>query len=389
MSRKICIVSGSRAEYGLLYWLMKEIQEDADLELQIIATGMHLSPEFGLTYRFIEHDGFKIDQKIEMLLSSDTPVGICKSMGLALISFSEAYLSLNPDIIVLLGDRFEILCAASAASVSNIPIAHLHGGETTVGAIDEAFRHSITKMSHLHFTSTEKYKQRVIQLGEHPDRVFNVGALGIENINKLQLFSREDLNKEIRFDFGVEYFLVTFHPATLENTTAGQQFQCLLEALTEIADKRFKFIFTKANADTEGRLINQMIDKYTNDHPDKAIAFNTMGQVQYLSALKHASVVVGNSSSGIIEAPSLRVPTVNIGDRQKGRLRAKSVVDCSPTKDAIIKALEQAVSPEFQQSIQKMKNPYEKENAGYIIKETIKYFCLEGILKKIFYDLNH
>jgi len=386
MRRKICIVTGTRAESGILYWLMKEIQADADLELQIIATGMHLSPEFGLTYRQIEEDGFKIDKKIEILLSSDTPTGISKSMGLGMIGFAEVYEELKPDIIVLLGDRFELLAAASAAMVARIPIAHLHGGETTEGAFDESIRHSITKMSHLHFTATEAYRKRVIQLGESPDQVFNVGALGIENIRKLPLLSREDLGKEIGFSLGKRCILVTYHPVTLEQATAQTQFQNLLNAIDTIDG--LHVIFTKANADTEGRIINQMIDEYkTTNKTNAAISFTSMGQLRYLSAMKHVDAVVGNSSSGIVEAPSFKVSTVNIGDRQKGRVQTRSVINCSPTKQAIIQALKKALSPEFRQSIQNIINPYEKEGTAKNIKKIIKKFDLRDILKKEFYNI--
>ena len=386
MKREVCIVTGTRAEYGLLFWLMKEIQEDSDLVLQIIATGIHLSPEFGLTYKQIEGDGFKIDKKIEMLLSSDTPVGISRSMGLGMIGFAEVYEELKPDIVVLLGDRFETFCAAAAACISRIPIAHIHGGETTQGAVDEAFRHSITKMSHLHFTSTEEYRKRVIQLGESPDRVFNVGALGIENIRKLPLLSRKDLEKEIGFSLGQQCILVTYHPVTLEQATAQIQFQNLLNAIDTIDG--LHIIFTKANADTEGRIINQMIDEYvTRKKKNAAISFTSMGQIRYLSAMKHVDAVVGNSSSGIVEAPSFKAPTVNIGDRQKGRVQTRSVINCSPTKDVIIQALKQVLSPEFKQSIQDMTNPYEKEKTAKNIKEIIKHFDLINILKKEFYDM--
>jgi len=385
MKRKICIVTGTRAEYGLLYWLMKEIQEDPDLVLQIIATGMHLSPEFGLTYRQIGDGGFKIDKKIEMLLSSDTPIGISKSMGLGMIGFAEAYEELKPDIVVLVGDRFEIFCAAAGACVSRIPIGHIHGGETTLGAVDEAFRHSITKMSHLHFTSTEEYRKRVIQLGESPDRVFNVGALGIENIRKLPLLSRENLEKEIDFSLGQQCILVTYHPVTLEQATAQKQFQNLLDAIDAIAGLRA--IFTKSNADTEGRIINQMIDEYVTTKKNTAISFTSMGQLRYLSAMKHVDAVVGNSSSGIVEAPSFKTPTVNIGDRQKGRIQAESVINCLPIKEAIVKSIRRTLSTEFRQSIGNLWSPYEKENTAKNIKEIIKHFDLRNSLKKKFYDI--
>ncbi len=375
MKRKICIVTGTRAEYGLLYWLIREIQADSELELQIIATGMHLSPEFGLTYRQVEEEGIKINKKIEMLLSSDTPVGITKSMGIGMIGFAEALEELRPDIMLLLGDRFEVFAAAGAAVVARIPIAHLHGGEKTKGAIDEAFRHSITKMSHLHFVSTEAYRKRVIQLGELPDRVFNVGAIGVENIRRMNLLSRVDLEQEIGFSLGEKCILVTFHPVTLERGTAKMQFQHILDALD--AFESLRVIFTKANADTDGRVINRMIDDYVEQNSRKAIAFTSMGQLRYSSAMKHVQAVVGNSSSGIIEAPSFCVPTVNIGDRQKGRLTPESVIDCSPVKEDIIKSLEKALSEKFRVKIREMRNPYEQEGTSKRIKDTITNFNLQ------------
>ena len=386
MKRKICIVTGTRAEYGLLYGLMKEIYADSDLHLQIICTCMHLSQEFGVTYRQIEKDGFKIDKKIEILLSSDTPVGISKSMGLFQISLCEAYQDLRPDIVVLLGDRFETLCAAATACVAGIPTAHIHGGEITEGAFDEAFRHSITKMSHLHFTSTEEYRRRVIQLGEDPNRVFNVGALGVENIRRLRLLSRQKLEESINFLLGEQYILVTFHPATLEGSRSKEHFKNLLDALDNLTHLRV--VFTKANADTYGRMINMMIDDYVAIHAQRAILFTSMGQVLYLSTMQHAAAVVGNSSSGIIEAPSFKVPTINIGDRQKGRLQTKSVINSSPKKDEIIQALKQALSPGFRQSIKDMKNLYERENTARNIREIIRYFDLMNVLKKEFYDIS-
>jgi GDP/UDP-N,N'-diacetylbacillosamine 2-epimerase (hydrolysing) len=386
MKRKICVVTGTRAEYGLLYWLMQEIENDPELDLRIVVTGMHLSPEFGLTYKVIENDGFRIHKKVEMLLSSDMPVGISKSLGLGIISLSEAYEELKPDIVVLVGDRFEAFAAASAATVARIPIAHLHGGEMTQGAIDEAFRHSITKMSHLHFTSTEEYRWRVIQLGEDPSRVFNVGAIGIENIRKLKLLGRKELEDALQFSLGEQCILVTFHPVTLEQNTTGEQFRNLLDAINEFLTLRV--IFTKANADSEGRVINQMVDAYVVQNSEKATAFSSLGQLQYLSTMKHVDAVVGNSSSGIVEAPSFRIPTVNIGDRQKGRVQAKSVLNCDSTKEGIIQALKRAFFPEFRTSIKEMVNPYEKGNTARNIKEIIKNFDLDAILKKEFYDIS-
>jgi GDP/UDP-N,N'-diacetylbacillosamine 2-epimerase (hydrolysing) len=382
--RKICIVTGTRAEYGLLYWLMKDIQEDSDLELQIIATGMHLSPEFGLTYRQIEKDGFKIDKKIEMLLSSDTPVGISKSMGLGMIGFAEAYADLKPEVVVFLGDRFEIFSAAASAMIARIPIAHLHGGEATEGLIDEPIRHSITKMSHLHFTAAEEYRRRVIQLGESPDKVFNVGGLGIDNIRKLKLMSREEFEDSINFKLGPKNLLITFHPVTLEQDTAGEQFQNFLNALDELEDT--KFIFTKPNADTEGRLIIKMIDDYVSRNSHKAIAFVSLGQLRYLSALKFVDACVGNSSSGLAEAPTFKIGTINIGDRQRGRIKADSVIDCEPNKESILTAIRKFYSKEFQNKLKNVKNPYGEGGATKKIKKILKEVDLADLLKKEFYD---
>jgi GDP/UDP-N,N'-diacetylbacillosamine 2-epimerase (hydrolysing) len=388
--RKVCVFTGARAEYGLLKPLMDELSSDADIELQILVTGMHLSPEFGLTYKMIEEDGFQIDEKIEILLSSDSSTSISKSMGLGFCGFSESLLRLSPDIVVLLGDRFESITMACVCMNDRVPVAHIHGGETTQGAVDEAFRHSITKMSHLHFTSCAEYCRRVIQLGEHPDYVFNVGALGIENIKMLSLMSSQTLEEDIGFDLGDRYFLVTFHPVTLEQATAEKQFKNLLAALDQFtveSSQPVKIIFTKANADTEGRIINQLIDAYAASHSDKAIAFTSMGQLRYLSAMQYTAAVVGNSSSGILEAPIFKVPTVNIGDRQKGRIQAVSVIDCKPIQSSIKSALEKAVSLEFIESLQDMVSPYEKDGTAKKIKEVLKNTDLEHIIKKVFYDL--
>ena len=384
MKKKVCVVTGTRADYGLLYWLMKEIEVDNEFELQIIATGMHLSPEFGLTYKEIEKD-FKIDKKIEMLLSSDTAIGISKSMGLAQISFAEAYEDLKPDIIVLLGDRYEIFSAASAALIANIPVAHLHGGEITEGAFDESIRHSITKMSHLHFTAAEEYKNRVIQLGEHPSRVFNVGGMGIENIKRLKLLSRDEFEESINFKLNKKNILVTFHPVTLENSSAKEQFQELLNAIDELKDTNI--IFTKANSDTDGRIINQMCDEYVLKNSNKSICFTSLGQLRYLSALQYVDAVVGNSSSGLIEAPSFKIGTINIGDRQKGRLSAKSIIDCDSLKSSILQAFEKLYSEEFESILINTNNPYGDGCASEKIIKELKKVDLKNILKKSFYDL--
>jgi len=384
MRRKICVVTGTRAEYGLLYWLMKEIENDSDLELQLIVTGAHLSPEFGLTYKVIEKE-FKINKKIEMLLSSDTSIGISKSMGLAQISFAEAYEELKPDLLVVLGDRYEIFSATSSAMIARIPIAHLHGGETTEGAFDEAIRHSITKMSHLHFTATNEYKNRVIQLGENPNRVFNVGGLGLDNIFKLKLLSKEEFETSIDFKLKQKNIIVTFHPTTLENFSAQEQFSNLLEVIDSLEDTLS--IFTKANSDTDGRVINAMIDEYVKKNSNRAIAFTSLGQLRYLSALQYVDAMIGNSSSGLIEAPSFKIGTINIGDRQKGRLMAKSVINAKTDTDSIKNAFSQLYSSEFIAVLEDVLNPYGRGGASEKIKTVIKDVELENILKKSFYDI--
>lgn len=385
MKKKICVFTGTRAEYGLLKPLMHEIKNDELLQLQIIASGMHLSQEFGLTYREIEEDGFKADDKIEMLLSSDTSIGASKAMGLGLISFAESYNRLRPDILVILGDRYEAFAAAIAALMSRIPVAHIQGGEATFGLIDEAIRHSITKISGLHFTSTKEYRKRVIQLGENPNTVFTVGALGIDNIKKLKLLSREMLEKELGVQFKKNNLLVTFHPVTLEKDAARNQFRNLLEALNKLDSTQI--FFTKANADSEGRLINNMIDNYVTKHPDKSVSFISLGQLKYLSVLKQVDAVVGNSSSGIIEAPSFKVATVNIGNRQEGRIAAQSVINCEPETQSILETIKKVKSDKFIKSLKNMSNPYGDGNAAVKIKEVLRNRDFRKTLKKRFYDL--
>ena len=385
--RKICVITGTRAEFGLLQHTIKTIEEDKDLQLQLIATGMHLSPEFGLTYRDIEKAGFTIDKKIEILLSSDTPIGISKSMGLAMISFSEALAELKPDIVLVLGDRFEIFSAVSAAMIARIPVAHCHGGEATEGLIDEAIRHSITKMSQIHFCATETYKKRIVQLGESPNRIFNVGALGLENILKLKLLSKEAFEASINFKLDKKYaFLVTFHPVTLEKATSSEQIQQLLDALDKIED--CKIIFTKANSDTDGRIVNQMIDEYVVRNASKAICFTSLGQLRYLSALQYVDAMIGNSSSGLLEAPSFKIPTINIGDRQRGRIMAESVIQCDSSSQDIEAAINKAISIEFKKTLKTVENPYKgKETPSEEIVKVLKSIDLKDILKKPFYDL--
>lgn len=383
--RKICVVTGSRAEYGLLSGLMRAIQEDKDLQLQVIATNMHLSPEFGLTYREIEKDGFQIDKKVQMLLSSDTPNATTKSVGLATIGFADAYEDLQPDLIVVLGDRFEILAAVSAALFFKIPVAHLHGGEITEGAYDDSIRHAITKMSHLHFTSTEAYRQRVIQLGEQPDRVFYVGAIGVENIKRVPLMSQAELEDSIRFKLGEKSLLVTYHPVTLENHTAADQCQNLLEALDEFPE--YKVIFTLPNSDTDGRVIIRLINEYVSLHSERCMAIPSLGLQRYLSALKCVSAVVGNSSSGIIEVPSFGIPTLDIGNRQKGRIAAESVVHCGNDSRSIIEGMQQVLSDVFRKQVKHVLNPYEKRDTTKNIYKIISTYPLENLRQKKFYDV--
>lgn len=382
--RKICVITGSRAEYGLLSGLMKAIKEDESFELQVIATNMHLSPEFGLTYKEIERDGFFINKKVEMLLSSDTANATTKSVGLATIGFADAYEDLKPDMIVVLGDRYEILAAVSAALFYKIPVAHLHGGEITEGAYDDCIRHAITKMSHLHFTSTEEYRQRVIQLGEDPKRVFNVGAPGIENIKKVPLMDKKGLESTLDgFTFNDKTILITYHPVTLENSTAEEQIHNLLSALDEYSD--IKIIFTLPNSDTDGRVIIRLINEYVSKHPEKAIAYPSLGLKRYLSALQFVKVVVGNSSSGIIEVPSFGIPTLNIGDRQKGRIAADSVINCGTSKKDILQGLDKVLNSGHAE----IHNPYEGKNTTADILHVLKTYPIEGLIQKTFYNLKY
>jgi GDP/UDP-N,N'-diacetylbacillosamine 2-epimerase (hydrolysing) len=383
--RKICVVTGTRAEYGLLRWVMEGIRNSTKLDLQVIATGMHLSPEFGLTYREIEKDGFRIDRKVEMLLSSDTPVGIAKSMGLCSVGFADAFQELNPDLIVILGDRFELFSAVSVAMVSRIPVAHLHGGEATEGLIDESIRHSITKMSHLHFVAAEEYKKRVIQLGEQPDRVFNVGGLGIDNILKLRLLDRTELENSIKFKLGSKNLLITFHPVTLENSTSAQQMGELLSALNKLDNTNL--IFTMPNSDTDGRVLFKIIEEYVSSNI-KSVVITSLGQLRYLSCLKHVDGVIGNSSSGLLEVPTFKIGTINIGDRQRGRLKAISVIDCEPNEPSISSAIKMLYSADYQNGLTTVKNPYGCGGASESIVNILNDVSLDGLLKKRFYNLN-
>jgi GDP/UDP-N,N'-diacetylbacillosamine 2-epimerase (hydrolysing) len=383
--KKICVVTGTRAEYGLLYWLMKSIEKDQKLDLQIVVTGMHLSSEFGLTFREIEKDGFTINRKIEMLLSADTPSAISKSTGIGLIGFSDVFNELNPDIVILLGDRFEVLSAAIAAMFAKILISHIHGGETTVGVFDEAIRHSITKIAWWHFVAADDYEKRVIQLGEDPNRVFNVGGLGVEAIKKANLLSKKELIKKTGIQFREKNLLVTYHPVTLENKTSEKHFQVLLNVLHDLED--INLIFTMPNADSDGRIIRQMIDEFVLNHSNISTAFTSMGHLNYLSTLQFVDGVIGNSSSGLAEAPTFKIGTINIGDRQKGRLKAKSVIDCEPTKESIQNAVVALYSENFQKMLPFVNNPYGDGNATEKIMDILKNKPIPKDLKKVFYDL--
>jgi len=384
--RKICFITGTRAEYGILKLLMEKVRDDKGLEFEIIVTGMHLSPEFGLTYKDIEKDGFEIKNKIEMLLSSDTSEAISKSTGLGVLGFAEAYKRINPQVIVLLGDRFEIYSAAIAALFAKIPMAHIHGGETTEGAFDEAIRHSITKISWWHFVAAKKYKSRVIQLGESPDRVFNVGSLGVEAIKKTNLLKKKALCSKTGIAFSKKNLLVTYHPVTLGRTSSKQEFQNLLDALNEFKD--INLIFTMPNADTDGRIINSMINDFVKYNRSRSISFSSLGHLNYLSALQYIDGLIGNSSSGLLEAPTFKIGTINIGDRQKGRLKAKSIIDCMPTKNSIKKAILKLYSNDFQIQLSLVTNPYGGGETSDNILDVLKNKDLPKELKKTFYDLD-
>ena len=385
--KKICVITGTRAEYGLLKPVMEKIKFDKNLELQIIVTGMHLSPEFGMTYKEIEKDNLIINEKIEILLSSDTDIGISKSIGLAVISFSETYERLKPDMIVVLGDRYEILAATIAAYVSKIPIAHISGGDITEGAYDDAFRHSITKMSYLHFPGTENSKRRIIQLGENPKRVFNFGELGVENIKKIELLSKEELSQKLDFNFQKKYFLVVMHSTTLEKISPEVQILNLINSLNHFKD--YNIIFIKGNSDSNGRIINQLIDDFERENKDRVKSFISLSTREYLSILKNSEVLLGNSSSGIIEAPALGKININIGDRQKGRERANTTVDCDNSKESIVQSLNKILNGDFNKILSQIKSPYgigeTSENIVKIIKEFLYSEKID--LKKKFYDI--
>jgi UDP-N-acetylglucosamine 2-epimerase (non-hydrolysing)/GDP/UDP-N,N'-diacetylbacillosamine 2-epimerase (hydrolysing) len=386
VTRKVCVVTGSRAEYGILQPLLRLLSADPDVELQLVVTGMHLSPEFGLTYKVIEADGFTIARKIEMLLSADSPPAITKSIGLGVIGFADAFEALRPDLLVLLGDRFEILAAAQAALVARIPIAHIHGGEITEGAIDDPIRHAVTKMSHYHFTSAEPHRRRVIQLGEDPERVFNFGALGHDSIASLRLLDRAALEAALDFKLGATNFLVTYHPVTLSKVGPEAAMAALFAALDRFPAA--KVVFTKPNSDTDGRVIAALIDNYCAANATRAVAKTSLGQLRYLSTVKQVDVVIGNSSSGLIEVPELRRPTVNVGDRQRGRLKPESVLNCGDDAGQIAGAIEKALSPQFKAVLTSFRSPYHGHNVSERIAAVLKSAKLDDVLMKRFYDLS-
>jgi len=386
MKRKICVVTGSRAEFGLMRWLMQKIKASDDLRLQVLATGMHLSPEFGHTISEIEDAGFSIDEGVEMLLSSDSKQAISKSMGIGLIGISDALDRLRPDLLVLTGDRFEILTAAIAAMNAGIPVAHLHGGELTEGAIDDMVRHSITKMSHLHFVAAEEYKQRVIQLGEDPKTVFNVGALGIDAAQHVELLPEADLIRELNLNPQRKRLLITFHPVTIEeHTTSEDQLSTLLQVLLNYPE--VDLVFTYPNADFGGRKLKILIDNFVSNNSN-AQAVSSLGQLKYFSLLSIANGVIGNSSSGLLEAPYFRVGTVNIGERQQGRLSGSSVINCRPTFADISNSIDKLFSADFEAALERLVNPYKKFNASNEIISIISSFPLKNIRKKKFYNID-
>lgn len=385
--KRVCVVTGTRAEYHLLHPLIVALQKEPEFYVMLAVTGAHLSEQQGNTWRDIERDGIRIDIKIPILGDGDSESDINHAMSRAIDGFDTFFHENRPELVIILGDRYEMLSVAIVCMNMRIPIAHIHGGETTEGAVDESIRHAITKMSYLHFTSCEEYRKRVIQLGESPGRVFNVGALSIENIKKVKTMSREELSDSIDFDLSGEFAVCTYHPVTLEDASDGGDVRELFAALDAFPD--LKILFTKANADRGGVLINQMIDEYVSLHPGRCTEVFSLGMERYLSALSLAALVVGNSSSGIMETPSFGVPTVNIGDRQKGRIRAENIIDCSVEEKTIIEAIQNALSDEFKSIANRAVNPY---GDGYtserIVSHMRDYFAQEtGSLKKGFFDI--
>lgn len=385
MKRKICVVSTSRADYGLLFWLLKEIEKSRFLELSLVLSGSHLEERLGLTYKEVQRD-FKHFYKVPLGLENDDETALCLAFSAGVAGFSKVLEQIRPDIMVLLGDRYEMLSAGIAGMLRAVPLAHIHGGESTQGAIDEGIRHALTKMSHIHFCATSLYKKRIIQLGENPAMVYNVGGLGVENIKRLELLSKKDFENSLGFKLGKKNILVTFHPQTIEKKSASKEFSQILNALDSLKDTHF--IFTGANADNGGKIINEMAQSYCLKNQEKAIFVMSLGQLRYLSAIKHADIVLGNSSSGISEAPSLKKATINIGNRQKGRIKAASIIDAKCDKSKILKAIKKAYSKDFQAKLKSVKNPYGSGFASKKIIKVLENIKLNGILQKKFYDLD-
>jgi UDP-hydrolysing UDP-N-acetyl-D-glucosamine 2-epimerase len=382
--KTICVITGSRAEFGLLRWLMSYIKADPDLELQILVTGSHLSVRHGETYKQIEEAGFSISKKVPMLLDRDDALSVAKSVGQGVIFISEALDEMQPDLVVVLGDRFEILAAAQSAMLLGFPVAHIHGGEITEGALDDSIRHCITKMASLHFVSTEAFRNRVIQLGERPETVYNVGAPGLDGIDQLKLLSRYELEQQLDFQLGDDYIVVTYHPETLGEINVASDFQQILSALEST---RLRLVFTQSNADTGGQIINELIEDFVARHKQRSACFKTLGQLRYFSLIKHSKLVLGNSSSGLIEVPSLGCPTVNVGARQRGRLKGASVIDCAPQTQDICRAIERALDPEFRSLVSIERSPYGVPGASKKIFEVLKSVCIPRFSPKKFWDL--
>lgn len=385
--RKICVITGTRAEYGLLSRLMKMIKDDGDTVLQVIATNMHLSKKYGNTYKEIEADGFVIDKKVPIIDESapDSPHTTIASMSKAMSGFAEAFDSLKPDLIVILGDRYEMLAAASTALIYRIPIAHLYGGEITEGAFDDSIRHAITKMSHLNFTSTEEYRKRVIQMGEEPDRVFYVGALGVENIKKTKLMDKQEIESSIGFKLDKNTVLVTYHPVTLDNTSVSDSIDAFLKALSSF--KKLRILFTMPNSDTGSKIIAEKINEFVKNNVERSIAFTSLGMKRYLSVIPNVAAVIGNSSSGVVEVPSFGIPTLDIGDRQKGRISCNSVWNCASDEASIKDGIKKVLSKDFAEKARTVQNPYDKPDTAENIFKVLKTFPLKNILQKHFYDL--
>jgi len=383
--RKICIFTGTRADYGHLYHLMKLINTDPDLQLQTLVSGTHLCAEFGSTAGAIEKDGFKIDAQVDMQLNSDSSAGITRSMATGLHGFAEAFERLQPDILVILGDRFEALAVAQAAMLAGVPIAHLHGGETSEGAIDEMIRHAITKMAHYHFTAAESYRQRVIQMGENPLHCFNYGAPGLDHLQHLKFLSHEELHKQLGFALHDKNYLITFHPATMGSEDPRAAFGEILKACQSMPDAGCFFTFP--NADTAGRQIIGMIEEYVRQNPLQAGYAASLGQLRYLSLMRLVDAVIGNSSSGLVEAPAMRVATINTGIRQQGRLRSYSVIDAAPKAEAILAAVKKCDEPAFRAGLATMKPAYGMGNVSQAILAKLKEIPAERFMIKKFYDL--